>query len=235
MSDLHPTSTPNQPDPLRRKLAKGGLALPVVLATLASKPVLGAPPYNCTISGQLSGNTSSHGDGENCADLGWTPDQYAAIAPSDWPSTPGYSDWTTQAFPYSVNFPDAPASLAAKFRDAFEKESPSNVVSVATVRDVLFGCATLPQPLGVCPGGWTLRVKAGGGLLADEALALDLGREAVAACLNAIKFAPNFPLTLDSVVAMFNAVIVVGGAYAITPEVSWNASQVRDYFKSLHH
>lgn len=44
----------------RRRLTRGGLATPVVLATLASKNAL-AVPYQCTLSGKLSNNASPHG------------------------------------------------------------------------------------------------------------------------------------------------------------------------------
>jgi len=62
-----------QIDEQRRRLSKGGLAAPIVLGTLLSRPVLGAAPYNCTISGQLSGNTSSHGEPVPCNTLGKSP------------------------------------------------------------------------------------------------------------------------------------------------------------------
>ena len=60
-------------DPTRRRLAQAGLAAPVVLATLASKNALAATPYNCTVSGMLSGNTSSHGAPVPCTSLGVSP------------------------------------------------------------------------------------------------------------------------------------------------------------------
>lgn len=70
MNDSVSKSSTGQPDALRRRLAKSGLAAPVILATLASKPVLAtAVPWNCTISGQLSGNMSGH-EGETCTALG---------------------------------------------------------------------------------------------------------------------------------------------------------------------
>ena len=53
-------------DQQRRRLAKGGLAAPVVIGTVLSRPVLGATPWTCTISGQLSGNMSGH-ETETCA------------------------------------------------------------------------------------------------------------------------------------------------------------------------
>jgi hypothetical protein len=54
--------TPPQINEQRRRLAKVGLAAPVVMGTLLSRPVLGAGPFhNCTISGQLLKNTSVNG------------------------------------------------------------------------------------------------------------------------------------------------------------------------------
>lgn len=53
-------------DATRRRLSQASLVAPVVLATLASKSALGAAPYNCTISGKLSGNLSSHGKPVSC-------------------------------------------------------------------------------------------------------------------------------------------------------------------------
>jgi len=92
-----------QIDEQRRRLSKGGLAAPIVLGTLLSRPVLGAAPYNCTISGKLSGNTSSHGQPVSCAigkshgfwkntteHLGdWG---YASLAPDDLFTKPGFSN-----------------------------------------------------------------------------------------------------------------------------------------------
>ena len=74
-------NTPNEPltreaqpqvNEQRRRLAKGGLAAPIVVGTLLSRPVLGAAPHNCTISGQLSGNVSTHQQGV-CSTLGVPP------------------------------------------------------------------------------------------------------------------------------------------------------------------
>jgi hypothetical protein len=67
------TETEKKPvDLTRRRLAKGSLAAPIVLATLTSKNVLAAAPYQCTISGQLSGNASPNGpaDSTQCNMLG---------------------------------------------------------------------------------------------------------------------------------------------------------------------
>lgn len=57
--------TTNEPiDLSRRRLAKTGLAAPIVLATLASKNALAAP-YSCTVSGKLSGG-STHTAAPSC-------------------------------------------------------------------------------------------------------------------------------------------------------------------------
>lgn len=53
----------------RRNLTKAGLAVPAVLGTLASRPVLANVPWKCTISGQVSGNVSGH-ESETCNSLG---------------------------------------------------------------------------------------------------------------------------------------------------------------------
>ncbi len=69
MNDQTSNSKSEQPNVMRRRLTKGGLATPVVLASLASKPVLAdfnlGVPWNCTLSGQLSGNMSGH-ENETC-------------------------------------------------------------------------------------------------------------------------------------------------------------------------
>lgn len=71
MNDQTSNSKAEQPNAIRRRLTKGSLAAPVVLASLASKPVLadfnlgGGVPWLCTLSGQLSGNMSGH-ETETC-------------------------------------------------------------------------------------------------------------------------------------------------------------------------
>lgn len=73
MDKLKEQSPPLPVDVTRRRLSQASLVAPVVLATLASKNVLGATPYNCTVSGKLSGNTSTHGDPVDCSTLGVSP------------------------------------------------------------------------------------------------------------------------------------------------------------------
>lgn len=80
--EQHPT--PPRIDATRRRLTQAGLSAPVVLATLASKNALASVPYNCTISGKLSGNLSSHGQPESC-EIGKSH--------GFWKKTPQRTDW----------------------------------------------------------------------------------------------------------------------------------------------
>lgn len=56
---MNDNSSPTKPG--RRRLAKGGLAVPVVLASLTTKNAFAALPYNCFLSGKLSNNMSPFG------------------------------------------------------------------------------------------------------------------------------------------------------------------------------
>jgi len=127
MSDRIDAQQGKTPNTLRRKLVKGGLASSVVLATLASKPVLGAVPYNCTISGQLSGNTSSHGVAP-CNSLGKSS-----------------AEWV--ASPYSSGNTDTLATLGVQNFFFFDGTNLSTVNTdpAATINKIL----TLTAPVGL--------------------------------------------------------------------------------------
>lgn len=203
----HPASktTSEQPDVLRRRLAKGALALPVVLATLASKPVLGAAPYNCTISGALSGNTSTHGQEVPCSSLGLSP---------------GY--WKNHEHDWGIIDPNA--AFKTVFANAYWWIS-QNANAVELCPAQYQNCAPDPTLMQVLKSTAGMRPN-----LNYPALA----RAAVASLLNAYKFAPDYPLTPSQVVAMFNAVYL-GGSYQINPTTSWGAGQVMIYFESLYN
>lgn len=68
----------------RRRFTKTGLGAGAVIATLASQPVLGAVPYNCTISGHVSGNVSSHGQPTSCA-IGYSHGYWKNTEQHTWP------------------------------------------------------------------------------------------------------------------------------------------------------
>lgn len=81
----HHEQNPQQPaliDTGRRRLTQAGLAAPAVIGLLASRQVLGAEAWNCTPSGQVSGNVSRAG-AVVCNTLGTSPTAWASAA---WPS-----------------------------------------------------------------------------------------------------------------------------------------------------
>lgn len=201
----------HHPNELRRRLAKGGMAAPVVLATLASKPVLGTEniPYHCTISGKLSGNTSSHHDTTNCQTLGFSPGYWKNH--SSWPAP---MVWGAPADGSCVgNFVNANMLFMTFFADVFR--CSSGVVGSSGTKS-----ATLLQVL-----------NTGGGM--NDTAIFALGRAAVASRLNALQFPGTYPLTPQKVTDMFNAVCN-GGTYQVNATTAWNASQVKTYFESLY-
>lgn len=202
-----------QPNQQRRRFTKGGLAAPVVLATLASKPVLGASfSYQCTVSGKLSGNTSSHGTSGTCALTGVkTADQWKVLTPvGNWPSQ-AINDAGTGARAFD-NTPKGVAG-ANTFNNVYFK--PDN--SKAKLLDVLNGnlISGAPNPA--------------------------LGKEAVAAMLNALSLdalggPTNFPIKAIEVARLFNGVIGGGTveATATFPGKMWGAAEVLAYFQCIN-
>ncbi|MEE4238978.1 MAG: hypothetical protein V2I51_19840 [Anderseniella sp.] len=236
MNKPNETRVPDARPPVneqRRRLTKGGLAAPVVLGTLLSRPVLGAAPHNCTISGQLSGNVSTHLQGI-CAELGSSPETWLATWP--WGQNSDFYNPSRNNLAGARNFTATPNSLGTRFANAYRSRDvdgdDTNDSRVPTVLEVLLGYVpnydTSFGYSGINPD-FELRVRSG---FSDSGF--ELGKEAIAAYLNAITFAPDFPLTGPQVVAMFNAVVVTGGTYPVSPTVNWDASQVLAYFQSLH-
>jgi len=198
-----------QPDLQRRRFTKGGLAAPIVLATLASKPVLGASySYHCTVSGKLSGNTSApHGDGTCAVPNAKTADQWKLLDPvTQWPADAINNNSTGARV-----FKNSPKTGTPRFVDAYKRPDNSN----ADLLDVL-----------------------NGNLLAGSRRP-ELGKEAVAALLNALSLgAPaNFPIAATEVTRLFNDVIGGGGtveATATFPGKRWSADEVLAYFKCIN-
>jgi hypothetical protein len=213
----------------RRRLAKGGLAAPIVIGTLLSRPVLGAAPHKCTISGQLSGNVSTHGTAILCSSLGLSPATYASTIPTTttWPSR-------LKLIKNNGNprdFADCPFGAAKMFEPAFERYNTNNgnAGAAATVFELLKGAAV--DNAGVAVANRGIRVKTTGGF--DTINGLELGKEALAAYMNATD-QTKYPITQLDVVVMFNSVIKAGGVYNYSSTVSWDASKVLAYFRSLH-
>lgn len=78
-----------EPDLSRRRFARGGFTATALLGSLPSTPVLGQNVfYNCTLSGQLSGNVSYRVRGD-CSTLGYSPSYWRTAT-----SWPGYTKGT---------------------------------------------------------------------------------------------------------------------------------------------
>jgi hypothetical protein len=87
-----------QIDAGRRRLTRAGLAVPAVLGVLASKSVLADVPWNCTISGQVSGNVSSHGE-VACTSLGQSQSTLASVYSGAANVTPNKFTKISDVFP----------------------------------------------------------------------------------------------------------------------------------------
>jgi hypothetical protein len=235
--DKHPSTTHHRPqvDAQRRRFAKGGLAAPVVVGTLLSRPVLGATGHNCSISGQLSGNVSTHQQ-VTCSSLGQSPETWLPAWP--WGQSADFYNASRNTLAGARNFSATPNSLSVRFADAYRAAdidgTTPNLTRAATVLEVFLGYVPVyDTTFGYQPSAdpkFQLRVRVGAGY-SDPGF--ELGKEAIATYRNATT-AIDFPLTGPEVVTMFNAVIVAGGTYAVSSTVNWNASQVLAYFQSLH-
>lgn len=214
------TTKHNPPDPSRRRLAAGGL---VVLSSLLAKPVLGAAPYLCTISGQLSGNTSSHGNEPPCTALGLSPG-YWKNHPASWPA--GYVAGGTKTAADSFPFGSPPPTLfratscnGQTLADAYRSKDGRLAHPVST--DFYYG-----EPMSL------LQVLILNGGASDPPYPA-LGRATVASLFNALHFGASYPLLPQQIIVMFNSVYQ-GGVHEVKPGVFWNAETVKNYFESLY-
>lgn len=217
---------PTQPDPMRRRLARGGLGGAVVLGSLISRPVLGAVPYQCTISGQTSGNTSSHHDVTPCSTLGSSPATWASG--SGWPNP-----LKAGALPTTPSCNLQNSNNATRFN---RFSSGTNQLQIAfkytgNCNTVNLGVAGLGEPgfINTDPAASMLQLLN----TTSTTMLFQLGRATVASLLNAYAQGASYPLTPAQVIAMFNAVYL-GGQYVYSPTITLTQAQVLAYFKSLY-
>jgi len=213
----------------RRQFAKAGAAAPVVLGSLLSKPALGAG-YTCTISGQMSGNTSSHPTPSTCSDLGDIPSYWAA---NSWPSGAG--------FPTKG---DAPASAASfcKWNGSLVKGTSFSGWSYGgkTLGAYFYfapGSACSPSLASISGGSSTeaatMQQVLGATVITNDVS--DLGREIVTAILNSLSRPSAYPVRVPMLIDMFNATAPSGGLYLFANSTkTWTRTQVLTYLKSLH-
>jgi hypothetical protein len=212
----------------RRKLARAGLAAPVVLGTMASKPVLGAPLYHCTVSGHVSGGSPHEGDNLTCVGR-------LSLSRTQWL---GSSNWPSQIVKGTL-----PKSENCKFVSPAVKGTVFNGFGSALVLEGLAStfffvpgpqstCAVLAtQPTGSTTASMLQVLSTDPNTFSDPIF--QLGRATVVSLLNYYADVANYPVTAHTIIAMFNATHN-GGLYEINSKVSWNLAQVLTYQTALY-
>lgn len=201
----------------RRRFTRGGLAAPVLLGTLASKPILGqAGGLQCTMSGKMSGNLSFGGNSQ-CQSMGATSTQW--VNNMSWPPPltreTFFNGWgqvvatsnTTSAIFSQISVTTTSTTLAAVF---FARNSNGNPTGAkATMLQVLKGEAA-----------------------STSSATPALGIAVVTSLLNAYSTL-NYPVSPRQIIDAFNAVYA-GGSYMVGGLTPWNQAQVLDYLQSLY-
>jgi len=228
-SDQSP-GAPSKPDVVssklaaRRKLTRAGLATPVVLGTLVSKPVLGQAPYNCTISGQVSGNVSSPGNAD-CSVLGRSPSDW--LLTTTWPANSGLvrGDLPNDQCNYTGHLVQG-TLFSSTFAEAFR------ISETGQGNDQACSVFAYDQPgYDVATGGSATMLQ----VLNSASDVFDgkhLGRAIVASLLNAYEFTGTYPLTPTLVVNIFNQVRAQG-YFVVNSSVPWDRRRVIEYLESL--
>ncbi|HYP67191.1 MAG TPA: hypothetical protein VEP67_02945 [Thiobacillaceae bacterium] len=206
-----------QVDVNRRRLTRAGLAAPGVLGILASRQVLGAAPYQCTISGQVSGNTSPGGPAtrETCV-IGDSRSTW--LLTLTWPvisrgTLPNSGCQFNGSLVRGTNFNGYLGLI-----NAFYNSAGGGTCNVGTSSSS--NPATMLQVLNTDPS-----VQTG-----EQ---FQLGRATVVSLLNSYKYAPNYPVNAATIIEMFNATFN-GGTYPASGTVNWSRTQVITYLTSLY-
>lgn len=215
--DKHKESSP-LPDATRRRISQAGLVAPVVLATLTSKSALGAAHYNCTISGKLSGNLSTHGGIESCA-IGRSPGYWKHPDKHSW------LNWTP-----NQNFAGSTAGglvLPDTFYWAEEKNKNGNNQKKWVIPSTLDATkATLLQVLDAS------FVNGGSGNSAQPYAAL--ARAVIASVLNSFVHGTAYAISGSQAISMYISVYNTG-SYEVKPGVLWTAGCCTYYLESLYN
>lgn len=201
----------------RRRLSMAGLAAPAVMGMLSSRQVLGAVPYQCTISGQISGNASVTGSAADCRLLG---DSFQA-----WSSA-------LAARPKQSPASDPLTTLNSAFLDVYyyDKTPPANIEKIiakpfpsnpSDKKATLYEILTLPAGTPLPPE-------------------LEYGRKALLIWHNARTYFPSgsYPLNEADAIGLFNALVTPGGVFSGTTgagSFSWGNAEIKAYINLLYH
>ena len=216
-------------DSSRRRFARIGLSGSVVLGSLVSKPVLGAVPYHCTVSGQVSGNLSRPGVAEACV-LGSSPSTW--LNATSWsPLVKGTAPSNNCSFSGNVSNTNVPRVRGTNFNGY----TPG--LGVPALNAAFFNEATGTGQSQACSVTLTpsnnpatmLQVLTSAGTGEQ----FDLGRVVVTSLLNAATLVTAYPVTTHTIIAMFNATFA-GGTYPVVPGKSWTRTRVIEYLESLY-
>ncbi len=215
-------------DPGRRRFTRGGLAAPVVLGTLASKPILGrAGGLQCTISGNNSINPSVRGGAVQCNASG--------VGPASWLSNMSWPAPLTRG-QLTNNNPDIQAASGTVF-DGWILQGTSSSYTTSAIfsqTSVTTSSTTLNNAFKVNNGNakatmlQVLMPKA----VSTAAATNPLGIAVVTSLLNAFSRS-NYPVSASQIIAMFNAVSG-GGTYMVGGITPWNQARVIQYLQSLY-
>lgn len=213
----------------RRRFTRAGLSAPIVLGTLASKPVLGQVPYNCTISGQISGNLSRPGD-VDCNTLGYSP-EYWAKDTSVWPAytkDKSVANKNTCAFNPSTD-------VGTLFSQAFDNANAFARQSVGTGSNKK--CGVIAYESGKFPANAQSATLSQVLDTTGTNNLEELGRQAIASLLNAsdISKSARYPFTAAQVVALFNEVWQTGSyVHSNSPKIVLTFDGVLKYLRMIN-
>ena len=202
----------------RRRFARAGIASPVVLASLASKPVLGAVPKHCTVSGKISGNVSQQTGGTESCVIGQS--RAAWLSNPTWPTiTKGNLPGPTCAFAAG----ESAGTPFNGFGTALASGGLAQKMFFAAGAD---GCK-VSTAIGTPASFYQVLAEA-----APDTPTL-LAQAVTVSLLNYYELGINYPVTGKTIVDMFNAT-VNGGTYPVNETQSWDVAQVLSYLTSLY-
>ncbi len=208
----------------RRRFAKG--AAPVLLGTLASKPVLGAE-YICTVSGHASGNASAHATNDLVCDVG---NDVTYWLTNDWPG--GFVKGGLPDSDNACSFTPAQGTLfkdvtsgGATLANVFFYRSATQTNPCRTVFDLTPSGGQLSRPASL----YQVLARTGSG---EQ---FRLGRATVASLLNAASPAISYPISAQRIIEMFNAVKDGSGTYHVDgANLELTRLGVIDYLEKLY-
>ncbi len=188
----------------RRTLTKSALAAPVIVGALMSRPVLGNSLYHCTVSGKLSGNTSSHGQPQPCNTVGLSPGCWKS------PNVTGSPDGSGK---YNASKWPSPYKPHTKYSKVFGTSAPAGFSTDST----------LLTALNTGGGGDIALMRAAiASLLSAQYLGLNYP-------LTTTQVIQMYTATLGGGTIVLSTIFP-----GVTGNPSWNRDQVLQYFESLY-